>query len=138
MTSAGTNRGFTLIEVVLTIVVISIGLVAMMLLFDNVTHNAMQSDMNMTATYLARERLEIIAFDKVYSGYDSIKNARYGTSENVNVGGKNYIRELNIYEVNKFDLITAEQGSNFKRVDVTVKWGNEGSQKITETTLFTR
>ncbi len=138
MTSAGTNRGFTLIEVVLTIVVISIGLVAMMLLFDNVTHNAMQSDMNMTATYLARERLEIIAFDKVYSGYDSIENARYGTSENVNVGGKNYIRELNIYEVNKFDLITAEQDSNFKRVDVTVKWGNEGSQKITETTLFTR
>lgn len=109
-----------------------------MLLFDNVTNNAMQSDMNVTATYLARERLEQIAFDKTYRGYAAITNARYGTSENVSVGGKNYIRELNIYEVNKIDLITAENGSGFKRVDVTVKWGTGTAQRITETTLFTQ
>ncbi|PIR17785.1 MAG: hypothetical protein COV46_02750 [Deltaproteobacteria bacterium CG11_big_fil_rev_8_21_14_0_20_49_13] len=138
VTFAGNKKGFTLIEVVLTIVIISVGLVAMMFVFDNVTRGSMEADMNVTATFLARERLEIAAFDKVYRGYDYLTGTRYPASENVSVGGRKYVRETVVYEVDKIDLVTTLLNSNFKRVDVTVKWGTASTQRIIETTLFTR
>lgn len=130
--------GFTLVEVVLTIVVISIGLFGMMFLFDNVTRGAMEGDMNVAATYLARERMENVVFDKVYRGYDWVVNNRYPISESVSVNGQVYLRELSIGEVNKTDLTTAGAGSGFKRVNITVSWGTGAFQRITETTLITR
>lgn len=131
------QRGFTLIECVLTIIIISVGLVAMMLLFDNVTRASMEGDMNIAATFLARERLEIVAFDKVYRGYGYVVNTSYPTSENVSIGGNNYVRELNIYEVAKGDLTTLQVNSGFKRIDCVVKWGNDATQRVTHSTLLT-
>lgn len=132
------QKGFTLIECVLTIVIISIGLVAMMLLFDNVTRAAMEGDLNITASFLARERLEIIAFDKVYRGYNYVATASYPVSETVSVGGNNYVRNLNIYEVAKSDLTTSQAGSGFKRIDCVVQWGSDANQRTSLSTMLTR
>jgi len=131
------QKGFTLIEVVLTIVIISVGLFGMMTLFDNVTRGAFEGDVNLMSTYLARERLERLVFDKVYSGYSSVKNSNYNTNENAPLGGGNFVRQFNIYEVSKNDLTTPQDGSGYKRIDVTVSWGNDPAQTITESTLLT-
>lgn len=142
MKFATKNRlGFTLIEVVLTIVIISTGLFGMMILFDNVTKGAMEGDLNLSAVYLAREKLEQIVYDKVYKNYDNVIMSRYSSSENVSLNGNNYIRDLNIYEVDKSDLatpVTPPATSGFKRVDVTIRWGTAANQRLTETTLITR
>jgi len=130
------KKGFTLIEVVLTILIISIGLFGMMVMFDNVTRGAMESDMNVVATYLAREQIEKITYDKVYNGYAWVTLARYTTPENLTIGGSNLVRETSVYEVAKSDLLTAEGGSGFKRIDVTVSWGTGTDQRITEATLL--
>ena len=109
----------------------------MMVLFDNVTRGAMEGDKNVMATYLARERLERIVFDKVYRGYSYVVQANYPASENVSLGSNNFVRTLNIYEVTKSDLTTAQSGSGFKRIDITVNWGAAATQAITESTLLT-
>ncbi|MBI2092690.1 MAG: prepilin-type N-terminal cleavage/methylation domain-containing protein [Deltaproteobacteria bacterium] len=137
MNFANKNKGFTLIEAVLTIVIISSGLFGMMLLFDNITRGAIEGDMNITASYVAREKLEQMVFDKVYKGYDYVQNGNYNINEPVLVGNHNYTRQTNIYEVSKADLTTAEAGSGFKRIDMTVLWGSSATQKITESTLLT-
>lgn len=136
--AARISRGFTLIEVTLTIVIISVGLFGMMFLFDNLTKGAMEGDMNITATFLNREKLEQLMFDKVYKGYDYVAINNYSASEPVMVSNSHYIRELDIYEVAKSDLTTLQVGSGFKRIDVSVKWGDGPSQKVELSTLITR
>jgi Tfp pilus assembly protein PilV len=130
-------RGFTLIEAVLTILIISIGLFAMMILFDNVTRSAMEGDFATTATYLARERLERMVFDKVYKGYNYIAAGNYPASEAVLIGSQSYTRLISILEVSKNNLSVGQTGSGFKRIDVSVRWGGGAEQRINETTLVT-
>jgi prepilin-type N-terminal cleavage/methylation domain-containing protein len=130
------KNGFTLVECVLTILIISIGLFGMMVLFDNVTRGAMEGDMNVVATYLAREKIEQILYNKTYNGYAWVGMNQYLASEPIVLGGSNYVRDLSIYEVQKSDLLTAQGGSGLKRVDVTVSWGTDPSQRITESTLI--
>ncbi len=130
--------GFTLIEIVLTIVIISVGLFGMMGLFSNVTRGALEGDINIMAVYLARDRLERLVADKVYLTYDNVVNSRYVTSEPVLLGINNFVREFNIYEVSKTDILTPQLNSGFKRIDMTVRWGPDATQTITESTLLTK
>lgn len=131
------SKGFTLVEVVLSIVIISIGLFGIMYLFDNVTRGALEADLNTTAIYLSRERMERMMADKVYNGYNYITSANYPASEAVSVGGYNYTRTLTINEVSKVDLSTLLPNSGFKRIDISISWGAGGNQTITESTIVT-
>lgn len=129
-------KGFTIIELVLAIVIISVGLFGMMALFNNVTRGVMEGDMNIIATFLGREKLEQLVADKVYRGYAYIINSNYTTNENLTVGSYNFNRQFSIYEVSKTDLITALAGSGFKRIDMTIKWGEDANQRITMPTVL--
>lgn len=131
------SKGFTLIEAVLTIIIISVGLFAMMLLFDNVTRGAMEGDLATTSTYLVRERLERMVFDKVYRGYNYVVTNNYPASETVLVGNQSYTRQISILEVSKGNLSAGQAGSGYKRIDVTVTWGTGATQRVNEATLVT-
>lgn len=131
------QRGFTLIELALTIVIIAVGLFGMMVLFDNVTRGAMEGDLNIISVYLGREKMERIVFDKVNGGYNYVSMVNYPASENVSVGNNNFIRDLSIYEVSKQDLMTPISSSGFKRVDVMVRWGTGPLQRVTLSTVLT-
>ncbi len=131
------SKGFTLIEAVLTILIISIGLFAMMILFDNVTRGAMEGDTAITATYIARERLERMVFDKVYRGYNYVVANNYPATETVLVGNQTYTRQISILEVSKGNFSVGQMGSGFTTIDVTVKWGEGATQRINEATLLT-
>ena len=129
--------GFTLIEVLLTVMVVGVGLFGLMTLYHNAARNVMEGDVNMAATYLAREWLEQLVADKVSQGYGYVINANYVTSASVTVGNHIFTRSFNIYEVNASDLITPEAGTGYKRIDMTLTWGTGATQSITTPTLIT-
>jgi len=129
--------GFTLIEVLLTVVIVGVGLFGLMTLYHNASRKVMEGDVNMAATYLVRERLEQIIADKVSQGYGYVINDNYTTSAAVTVGNHMFTRSFNIYEVNASDLITPEIGTGHKRIDMTLTWGTGAGQSITTPTLVT-
>lgn len=131
------KTGFTLVEVLLTIVIISTGLFGLMSLFNNATRDVMAGDINLMATYLAQERLEQLISDKVYLGYDYVVNENYTTSAPASVGNNFFTRSFNIYEVGSGDLITPEADTGFKRIEMTVSWGLSAGERITIPTLIT-
>ncbi|MBT3182323.1 MAG: type II secretion system protein [Deltaproteobacteria bacterium] len=117
------QKGFTIIELLLAVVIISTGLVGIMSLFDNATRGAMQLDLNVIAANLAHEKLEEIVLDKVTNGYATLSDASY-SFENPVTDFNAYTRNVTITEVDPQDLSTTQAGSGYKRVDVTVSWGN--------------
>jgi len=131
------KNGFTLIEVLLTVVILAVGLFGLMILYYNSTRNIMEGDINLMASFLVRERLEQLIGDKVNNGYASLTNASYTTTSTVSVGNHFFTRSFNIYEVNKTDLSTPLVGSGYKRIDMTVSWGMIAGQNITVSTLLT-
>ncbi len=129
------RRGFTLLEMLLTMIVIAVGMMGVMQLFENAARGALQADLNGIATVLAREKLERIAVDKVRDGYAAIDAGDY-PQENFSEEFSPYVRTTEIIEVSGDDLVTPEADSGFKRVAVTVRWGGQLSERITIATIF--
>ncbi|HPW45606.1 MAG TPA: prepilin-type N-terminal cleavage/methylation domain-containing protein [bacterium] len=129
------RRGFTLIELLLTVVIISVGMVGIMALFENATRGAIQIDLNVIASNLAREKLERIILAKVTSGYGSITSNAY-PNETFTGDLSVYTRSTNIAEVASSDLITPEPSSGYKRVTVTVVWGQAANQRVSIPTII--
>lgn len=128
------NRGFTLIELILTIVVISLGLTGLMALFENVTRGIMEADNAVIAGGLAREKLEQIIQYKWNSGYAALTGALY-PPETFSGDFSRFARSTSIREVAGNDLSTTLEGSGYKRVEVTVTWGAKATQTITLPTV---
>lgn len=131
------KQGFTLIESMLTIVIISIGLFGLMALYHNSARSIIDGDINLMSTYLAQERIEQLVSDKVAYGYAYVINTNYTTTESIVLGNNLFTRSFNIYEVDKSDLITPLDDSGFKRIDMTVTWGTAADQNIVISTILT-
>lgn len=132
------TRGFTLIELVLTIVVISAGLFGLMVLFDAASRGTVQSLGQQAAVYLAQERLEIITADKASRGYDYVVMSNYVPTEVVTLGTGQYTRLLTIQEVSSADLTTITPNSGYKWVAVAVAWGSGAENQIMLTMVLGR
>ncbi|MBU4484142.1 prepilin-type N-terminal cleavage/methylation domain-containing protein [bacterium] len=122
------KKGFTIIEVLLTIVILSVGLFGLMILFNNASRGAIESDLEIMASNLAREKLEeLISVKADVNGYDSLS---CGTTTNtVSLGvspGPVYAftQEVTIEDVLS-DLETDDEDPNdtgIKRIDVKMSW----------------
>lgn len=132
------RNGFTLIELLITCVVVATGLFGLMVLYHNSARNVMDSNVNLAATYLARERLEQLISDKVSRGYDYLINSNYTTNDSVSVGNNFFSRSFNIYEVDGGDLSTPSPNSGYKRIDMMISWGMSSNQNITIPTLVAK
>lgn len=130
------QRGFTLIETILTIVLLSFGLIGGLTLFRNSTENSLTKDYRVIASQLASEKIESILLDKEFQGYDTITEANY-PDENLADPYGEFSRSVTIQEVDPDDMTTPSAGSGYKRIDVDVTWGAEGYQTITVSTLVT-
>jgi len=129
------RRAFTIIELVLTIVIISIGMVGIMKLFENASMGALQADLNGVAMGLVREKLEWVVMDKVRDGYSWIDNSKY-SNESFSGDYSAFSRSTNIYEVSSADFAVAEANSGYKRVNVTVSWGVGASNNLMVSTIL--
>lgn len=129
------EKGFTLIEVMLTVVIIAVGLFGVMIMFENAGKGALKIDSDVIATNLAREKLERIVFDKVISGYSVLNNARY-PSEGFGGDYSIFTRTTDVIEVADTDLNEEVPGGGYKRINVTVSWGVEPNEQVMLTTIL--
>lgn len=128
------HKGFTLLENILSMVIISIGLMGTMIVMQNAALNTVQGDMNTIATQYANEKVEEILADDTFQGYDYLQDGNY---ESEVIDGYDMNRSVQIVEVNSDDLTTVEEGSGLKKVTVTVYWDDgEADEQVIVSTLI--
>lgn len=128
------KKGFTLIEAILTIMLLGVGMVGVLTLFQNNVAKSNESEYTMIAAYLAQERLERFVQDKRYRGYNEMIGL--GSNEDLaGIGYPGYTRTLTSAEVDPADLTTESSGSQYLKVTcaVTTPMGDS----ITLETLLT-
>jgi Tfp pilus assembly protein PilV len=130
------QSGFIFVELILTMLVLSIGLASGYVLMDNSLSNSVTGDADVVASQLANEKLEQIISDKSFGGYDALAEGDY-PPETLDAPYQNYSRQVDIYEVNPTDMSTAEAGSGYKKVTVSVTWGNHDYETVNVVTLLT-
>ena len=131
------DRGFTLLEVILAMVVMAVGMLGIMALFHNASRGAMQTDLNGVAIGLAREKLEIVILDKIRDGYDALDEAAY-PPETFTGDFAPFVRITSMEEVSGSDFSTPQPESGYKVVEVTVSWGEGSSHSISVPTVVAR
>lgn len=135
--SSRRSRGFTLLELVLAMVIMGVGMLGIMSLFQNASRGALQADLNGEAIGLAREKLEEIIMDKVRDGYDALDESSY-PQETFTGDFSPFLRITSIEEVAGSDFSTPQPGSGYKRIEVTVSWGTGPSTSISVPTVVAR
>ena len=114
------HHGFTLIEAIISIVILSISVPAMLYAVRGAHVQRVNPMMASTARWLATEKLEdvIADADSATRGYAYVIAANY-TAEGSIASFPGYTRSVAITET-AADLVSA--GTGYKRVVVTVSW----------------
>ncbi len=128
-------RGFSFIEALFAIVILSFAAIGLMNLLSNISYIHYREEASTLAVHLAEEKLEKIISDKISQGYAAISNSLY-PSETITLNNLNFTRTTNIDEVSTTDLLTTSAGSGLKRVEVTVTAPVTLSQTVRVTSLM--
>ncbi|MFY9269746.1 MAG: prepilin-type N-terminal cleavage/methylation domain-containing protein [Candidatus Manganitrophaceae bacterium] len=117
-------RGFTLIEIILAVLVISIAVVGMTSAISFVGQGSLDAEATSTAKELAQEKLEQIMGDKrdMARGYAYVITPGQYPAEPAVAGFTNYSRSVTVTEVNPSDLSIPSANSGFARVGVDVSY----------------
>lgn len=128
------QKGLSLIEAVLAVMIVAVGFLGMLPLMTSATANTLSSNYIMTCTFLGDEQIETMIADKKFRGYNYIVNGNYPT-QYLTGDFSQYTRSISVVEVNKTDLSTPQVGSGYKLINVTVTWN--GQQNAVVSTLVT-
>jgi Tfp pilus assembly protein PilV len=124
------ERGTTIAELMVALVVLSIGILAVAQLFPAGTGSQLQSRLTNTANYYAQEKLEQL---RGLGWTDAALSAgRHPASGTESLGTSGAWQRF--YQVT---TMSAPLG-NLKRVDVTVSWTYHGTRAVTTTTYVRR
>lgn len=128
------NRGFTLIEAMLVMVVIGTAFFGFGFLFGNMSQQALKSDLSILATKLAKEKLEEVMQQKADSGYASVSSA---SPQSVMSGTWQFSRRVNVSYVDPTTFANSIVDTGYKKVEAVVSWGVAAGESVTLTTLVT-
>jgi prepilin-type N-terminal cleavage/methylation domain-containing protein len=109
------QNGFTLVEAILTMVVISFGLLGTMTMFKQTIVDNEGANLTIKTRQLAREKVDEILFDKQSLGWGQIIEANYPAEA---IGA--FSRATQITEVDPLDLVTAMPNTGYRRIAVSV------------------
>lgn len=137
MNRLNNNKGFTLLETILTTIILSVGIFGAMLATQNATANSVSDDSKTVAVYLANEQVEEVISEKSFQGYNYVLAKTYTTDDEFAQNFPGYTKSVQIEEVSSSDLNTTSSGSGYMKVTVTVAWGNGTSEQIQVATLLT-
>ena len=128
---ARNQRGTSLAELMIALVILSIGLLAVAQLFPAGSRGQVQDRMLTTASYYAQEKIEQLV--NVPWSDDSLSVGRHpaGTAT-VNLGTLGQWKRF--YQVDVLDPPL----DNLKKVTVTVSWQVQGARSVTATTYVRR
>ncbi|MBF0104168.1 MAG: prepilin-type N-terminal cleavage/methylation domain-containing protein [Deltaproteobacteria bacterium] len=130
------NRGFSLMESLLSVVILSIIVMGGLGVTQGSLSRSVNREMSVVASQLANEKVESILADNQFVGYSYIvEDSQTYAAETLTGDFEGYIRIVTITEVSASDLTTPEEGSGIKKVDVVVRWGTEDNQKVMVSTL---
>jgi prepilin-type N-terminal cleavage/methylation domain-containing protein len=119
------NQGFTLIELIITIIVVSVGVLALIAALSFGTGRSINSELMTTGTTLAQERLEQLIAEKRANGYSSALLA-IGTTTDPPLAAPyaDYTRTVEICNVDvnlgNPDCTAPSVDTGYKRITVTV------------------
>jgi len=108
------SKGFTLIEVLITLVIMAVSLLALAGLMATTTKSNASGGHITEASTLAQDRLEelrAVQWDNIPVG--TVSDQRSGST------GINYVRNLNV-----------QQNGNLKTVTVTISWADRSNHSI--------
>lgn len=131
------QEGFTLVEIILTIVVLGVGLYGGFALFQSASYNNIDNDFRIVGSKLASEKIEQVMADKTFNGFDSIDTADYPV-EAMQPPHSQFTRTTTITRVSGNDFTTADNTSGYKRVDVLVSWGAANDERVTISTVVSQ
>jgi len=127
-------RGFTLIEILLTVAVVGVGLIGVLYAYTAATRNAVSAERAVVASFLAREKMEEIIADRSLLGYGAVLSKEYSDGRLPSPFSA-FTRSVRIIEVDPDADIGSDSfldplpGSGYARVTVEVGYG-DGSVKL--------
>ena len=128
--------GFSLIEAILGMSILSVGLLGGMIVLQNAVMNTVNNDCNTVAVNLARDKMEEILADKKFLGFVYVSDASNYPTEQLTGNYSGYQREIVITEVNKNNLNLPQAGSGLSRIEVYVRWGTGYDHEVFVSTLL--
>jgi prepilin-type N-terminal cleavage/methylation domain-containing protein len=135
----GNQRGFTLIEVIITIVLLAILTSGLMAMFTTFARNNGDPSVIIQATELAQEKMEQIIADRENSarGFNYVLNANYPAEPPFNppLGSTGFSRSVSVICVIPSNGLNVSQAcpTNYKNITVTV---NSNAGSVTTSTLI--
>jgi len=126
------NKGFTLIELIIFIIIGGIFLPVSMIAFTSVLNSYSRPDYYVKAKFFAEKRMAEIT----NTPYDSITQASFcsiPTDE-----GDGYTTECSVDTINPINLSTTSPSPYYKRITVTVKYSGPWSNYVIKTIVTRR
>ena len=114
------KRGFSLIEAILTLVILAAGTMGVMSIFTSSVNEFNNSEQMASSSFLAQEKLEKMIGDKKSQGYSYITSANYPSSESLTSPFNGYTRTTSILEVSSSNLSSSSPGSGYKKITVGI------------------
>ena len=133
------QRGFTLIEIIITIVLLAVLTSGLMAMFTTFSKSNGDPSVMTQATELAQEKMEQIIADKnnPARGFNYVTNGNYPAEPPFNpaLGFNGFSRSVNVIFVNTgaLDTTVSPGPTNYKKITVTV---NSNTGSVTTSTLI--
>lgn len=140
------SRGFTLIEAVLSLGILSIGLIGVMYAFHGMGTSSLLADQSVIASNISRGALEKVIANRDSDGYwwalSNIQNGVFDQNPVTNYPPNTYSLTVSAYEVDPDkdagatdDFLDPMVWSGYARVTSTVSWNN-GQNTLSLVTLI--
>lgn len=113
------ENGFSFIELIVSIVILSIALVSFLGVFSNSLANSTTQQFSIRAAGTAREKMESLLSDRYTHGFDAIVDANYPT-ENLSSPYEGYNVNTAVTFVDESDLNTPVASSDYKKIVITI------------------
>ncbi len=129
------QKGFTFIEAILTSVLLAFGLTGGYAMMQNSINYSMGNDYLVMGSQLANEKLQMVIADKTFESYSDVIQDNY-TQESLSGAYQGFTRTTTVTEVDPADLTTPQADSGYKKVEVTVSWGNNSGERVQVSTML--
>lgn len=129
------SKGFSAIEAIFAILILSFGLMGYLTLFAHLTESTVNDELTLAGTRLASEKIEQLVADKAANGYGSLTIGE--STETVPYSSHDFSRQTSIQYVNESDLTTVMvSDTGFKRIDITVSWNIGQTHNVQLTSIL--
>lgn len=122
------KKGFTIIEILVSMIILTIGVLAVVILFPSGFRLSAVSKEMTVATNLAQEKMEE-KFALTYENLTVGTEAKQRVSSDPNNPFYPYQRETKVFYVNPSNLSLSQTDSGLKEIEVTVFFQERGQEK---------